>query len=111
MLELNIDQASLPPADASGPETWNLGTLPAGSTGTITVVATLPGCDAAKCNCRYEYYPDRRVPDDRRAAFSMNSDLYTVAGRRERRAANGRRKVDLFPGKASEYDFKELNPG
>jgi hypothetical protein len=26
----------------------------------------LPGCDAARCDCRYKHYPDRRVNDRRR---------------------------------------------
>jgi len=71
----------------------------------------LPGCNAAECHCRYVFHDDQRTPDDRRARYSMTSDLYTVAGRAERRAANGRRKIDTVSGKASDFSYEDLGIG
>ena len=52
----------------------------------------LPTCDAAKCECRYEKFPDRRVGPRRGDDYGISN---TFVRERERRIKNaGRRKTD-----------------
>lgn len=59
-------------------------------------VLPLEKCDAAKCQCRYQHFDDRRRPDsNRRLDYGITQELYGAFGeenRRERPA--GRRKTD-----------------
>ena len=56
----------------------------------------LPACSAASCGCRYSRHEDRRRPDDRRALYSLQADLYSVSGDADRRFSSaGRRATDV----------------
>jgi hypothetical protein len=69
----------------------------------------LPSCDMAKCECRYVRHEDRRGSGgDRRGIYSLQSDLYTVAGRRERRAVSCRRNTDLATEAASDFGCESI---
>jgi hypothetical protein len=68
----------------------------------------LPSCDAPRCNCRYMHHEDRREQDNRRAVYSMKSDLYVLSGNNERRASKARRQSDNVTDLASEFDFKDI---
>lgn len=59
----------------------------------------MPGCDAARCTCRYTHFDDRRdtAAGDRRAWSSLKSELFTAEGDNENRRQKkkrGRRKTD-----------------
>ena len=55
----------------------------------------LPDCTSSKCQCKFAHYDDRRDPDsEKRAPTALRSQLYTNAGRPERRSRGGRRKTD-----------------
>ena len=57
----------------------------------------MPGCDAAKCVCRYSHHEDRRDLEagDRRQWSSLQSELFSREGNSNRRTpSRGRRKTD-----------------
>jgi hypothetical protein len=67
-------------------------------------------CDAKKCDCRYVRHDDRRVGEDRRAAFSLQTDLYEMAGRSKNRVTGySRRRSDssCFAA-ASDFQYKNI---
>jgi len=47
----------------------------------------LPGCDARKCNCRYQRHADRRDVEDRRLGLGRFRDINSQSGDNERRSA------------------------
>ena len=56
----------------------------------------LAGCNRSACRCRYVHHADRRVDaGDRRLPYSLESNLYTATGERERRERFDRRVSDL----------------
>jgi hypothetical protein len=59
-------------------------------------VVPLPECSAAKCNCKYAHYEDRRTSDDeQRHPSALLSQLYESTGKENRRQRKrGRRKSD-----------------
>lgn len=66
----------------------------------------LRNCDSPSCKCSYVRYRDRRgVNEDRRALFSLNTDLHSLGGEDERRAQRGRRSEDDPHFAASDADF------
>ena len=55
----------------------------------------VPNCTLLTCTCRYVHHDDRRSRQgNRRAAFSMQTDMYGVSGEKERRGRRGRRYTD-----------------
>ena len=55
----------------------------------------LAECSAAKCDCRYVRHGDRRSSQgNRRAIYSLQTDLYTLGTESERRMKRGRRESD-----------------
>jgi len=56
----------------------------------------LPGCDVARCNCKYLHHEDRRASqEDRRIPNALQAQLYDRTGQVNRRARKrGRRKTD-----------------
>ncbi|MCB1856198.1 MAG: hypothetical protein H6988_04965 [Pseudomonadales bacterium] len=62
-----------------------------------TPMLPLPGCDAARCNCRYVHREDRReVGEDRRHPAGLQAELYeTGVNKNRRRQKRGRRRNDL----------------
>lgn len=66
----------------------------------------LPNCTSPQCRCTYSHYNDRRNPlDERRAPFSMRTNLYsTSVGNEERRRKVGRRAGEVAGGK-ERYEF------
>ncbi len=67
----------------------------------------VPGCDAAKCGCRYARHGDRRRRGDRRLYAGLQTELYTATGRTERRSLRGRRKRD-FELQGSDFELGEI---
>ena len=67
-------------------------------------------CDAAKCDCRYVRHDDRRVNDDRRAVFCLQTDLYEMAGKSDKRVTGySRRQSDsCFFAAASDFQYKDI---
>lgn len=67
-------------------------------------------CDAAKCECRYVRHEDRRVREDRRSPFCLQTDLHGVAGRSEHRIAGYcRRSSDSSSSAAaSDFNYKDM---
>lgn len=55
----------------------------------------LQDCSADRCTCRYVRHEDRRSSQgDRRALYSLQTDLYGVDGQPDRRTRRGRRRAD-----------------
>jgi hypothetical protein len=67
----------------------------------------VPGCDSAKCNCRYARHGDRRRRGDRRSFTGLQTELYTADGKPERRSIRGRRKED-FEQQGSDFGLGEI---
>ena len=67
----------------------------------------LAGCDAARCECRYQRHEDRRVEGDRRGFAGLRTDLYAAAGNPERRGNRGRRREDYNGESEKDFDFKQ----
>ena len=67
-------------------------------------------CNVAKCECRYVRHEDRRVRDDRRSPFCLQTDLHVVAGNSEHRVAGWcRRGSDSSSsGGASDFQYKDM---
>jgi hypothetical protein len=67
-------------------------------------------CDAAKCACRYVRHEDRRVRDDRRSPFCLQTDLHRVAGKSEHRITGYcRRSSDsTSSAAASDFEYKDM---
>jgi hypothetical protein len=66
-------------------------------------------CDAAKCECRYVRHEDRRIREDRRSPFCLQTDLHAVAGMSEHRVIGfARRSSDsTSSAAASDFQYKE----
>ena len=68
----------------------------------------LPECTAEKCQCSYVRHQDRRNgTDERRAVYSLQTDLYSVSNSQERRAKTGRRESDGASGIA-DMDYNDF---
>mgnify|MGYP001828530697 CR=1 FL=1 len=69
----------------------------------------LPECSAASCDCRYVRHGDRRTSqDDRRAIYSLQTDLYTAGDSSERRARRGRRETDRIAEPITALDYSDI---
>ena len=67
-------------------------------------------CNAERCDCKYDRHTDRRVAEDRRAIFCLQTDLHAVSGKAERRSPSGcRRGTDSSTSAASDFDYKDFN--
>ncbi|MEZ5504317.1 MAG: hypothetical protein R3E50_17280 [Halioglobus sp.] len=65
-------------------------------------------CTCRQCNCYYRRYSDRRnVDQERRAVFSLKSNMYATHGHAERRVKVGRRAHDAAAAASihAGYDF------
>jgi hypothetical protein len=52
----------------------------------------LPNCSKSDCACKYAHFSDRRdIHEDRRHAYSMQTDLYDTNGNQNRRENKERR--------------------
>ena len=74
-------------------------------------VPTLPvaNCTAATCTCGYVRHADRRsTQGNRRAMFSMQSELYGLEGERDRRAKRGRRASDWAHDAAADNIYADI---
>ena len=72
----------------------------------------VPDCTSMNCACTYVRYNDRRSwHDDRRAAFSVKSDLHTLGGDMDRRNNRLRRADDEPTLAASELNFDNIRWG
>jgi hypothetical protein len=67
----------------------------------------VPGCDAARCSCRYARHGDRRTRGDRRVYAGLQTELYTANGSSERRRARGRRRED-YEADAENFGLGEI---
>ena len=66
----------------------------------------LPTCTNTSCSCTYDRHKDRRnSPQDRRAFFSLKTDLHVLGGDEEKRGINGRRDRDRALFAASKADL------
>ena len=68
----------------------------------------LPGCNSAKCQCRYVRHDDRRQREERRAVYCLQTDLHIVAGNEEHRVKTCRRRVDKLTEAASEISYNDI---
>jgi hypothetical protein len=69
----------------------------------------LADCASTTCNCSYVRHEDRRTTEgDRRAPFSMQTDLYHLARESERRVKKGRRDSDWSDSAASDLDYTDF---
>ena len=69
----------------------------------------LPECSAATCECRYVRHRDRRTSqDDRRAIYSLQTDLYTASDSSERRSRQGRRESDRQAEPIAALDYSDI---
>jgi hypothetical protein len=53
----------------------------------------LNGCDAARCQCSYQHFPDRRQQDERRTPFSSSFGWWQQDSQNDRRRRSDRRKT------------------
>jgi len=72
----------------------------------------LPECTSTNCKCTYVRHKDRRdLSDDRRAYYSLRTNLYTNEGNDERRKRTDRR-ADAESASSrygSKYEFKDMD--
>ena len=69
----------------------------------------VPDCTSRNCKCSYVRHKDRRgLSEDRRALYSLNTDLYTIGGGRELRMQRGRRIGDKSIFAASDAEFASV---
>lgn len=68
----------------------------------------LLNCDSEKCQCRFVRHEDRRQREDRRAAYCLQTDLHTVAGKEEHRGKTCRRSADKLTGAASDLRYDDI---
>jgi hypothetical protein len=67
----------------------------------------LPNCTSPNCKCAYIRHNDRRsFSGDRRALFSLNTDLHAIGGKQELRQKKGRRRSDEPTFAASDADLE-----
>jgi hypothetical protein len=70
----------------------------------------LHACTNASCSCSYERHRDRRnSPQDRRAFFSLKTDLHTLGGDEEKREISCRRDHDKALFAASMADLSLID--
>jgi hypothetical protein len=77
-------------------------------------VPTLPvaNCTSETCTCGYIRHEDRRsTQGNRRAMFSMQSELYGVEGEKDRRAKRGRRASDWSDDAAGDISYGNVQWG
>ncbi|MEH6593133.1 MAG: hypothetical protein V7746_22880 [Halioglobus sp.] len=66
----------------------------------------LQDCTSPNCQCSYTRYKDRRVfGAERRALYSLKSDLHILGGEKEQRMTEGRRSTDESTFSASDADY------
>jgi len=71
-------------------------------------VPSLPveNCTSATCTCGYVRHEDRRsTQGNRRAIYSMQSELYGLEGEQDRRAKRGRRESDWSDDAAADLSY------
>lgn len=69
----------------------------------------LPECSASTCDCRYVRHADRRTSQgDRRALYSLQTDLYTAGNAAERRSRQGRRESDRAADAVGGLDYSNI---
>lgn len=79
---------------------------------TSATVPKLPlaECSAATCGCRFIRHQDRRsTQGDRRAIYSLQTDLYTHGQESERRMKKGRRESDWSGNAASDLNYADFD--
>ena len=69
----------------------------------------LQDCSADRCTCRYVRHEDRRSSQgDRRALYSLQTDLYGMEGQPDRRRKRGRRLADRESELGDAYGLRDL---
>lgn len=69
----------------------------------------LADCASTACSCSYVRHEDRRTSQgDRRAPFSIRTDLYNLATESERREKKGRRQSDWSSNAASDMNYEDF---
>jgi hypothetical protein len=69
----------------------------------------LQDCSAERCACRYVRHEDRRSSQgDRRALYSLQTDLYGADGQPDRRSRGGRRRADREGELGDAYGLNDL---
>ena len=69
----------------------------------------LAECTSQSCQCVYVRHDDRRSSqEDRRAIYSMQTDLHGAQGEVQRRAKRGRRESDRTAGATADLDYTEF---
>ena len=69
----------------------------------------LAECTSSNCTCAYVRHEDRRSSqDDRRAIYSMQTDMHGLEGGSERRVKRGRREGDRSTGNVSDLGYADF---
>ena len=70
----------------------------------------LQECNAERCDCKYVRHDDRRLKEDRRALYCLQTDLHVVGGESEKRAPGiGRRSTDFaISTSASDFEYNDI---
>ena len=69
----------------------------------------LAECSAARCDCKYVRHQDRRsTQGDRRAIYSLQTDMYALGTEPERRERKGRRDSDWSSGDVPDLQYRDF---
>ena len=69
----------------------------------------LANCNSEACTCKYVRHEDRRTSlDDRRAAYSMSTELFGLDKEKDRRTRQGRRAADWTQAESGNGDYANI---
>ena len=69
----------------------------------------LANCNSGACTCRYVRHEDRRTYlGDRRAAYSMSTELFGLDKEKDRRTRQGRRAADWAQAASGNGDYADI---
>jgi len=69
----------------------------------------LTNCNSGACTCKYVRHEDRRSSlGDRRAAYSMSTELFGLDEEKDRRTRQGRRAADWAQAESGNGDYADI---
>ena len=69
----------------------------------------LANCNSGACTCKYVRHEDRRTSlGDRRAAYSMSTELFGLDEEKDRRTRQGRRAADWAQAESGTGDYADI---
>ena len=69
----------------------------------------LTNCNSGACTCKYVRHEDRRTSlDDRRAAYSMSTELFGLDKEQDRRTRQGRRAADWAQAESGNGNYADI---